>query len=446
MRQRLVASTLGAVLVAVVLLGLPLTQAFSGLLERQALEELEQQVRGVEPGIARQRDPAARAQALEDVTRGSDTRFVLVDPLPGRFALVVDTAGRSRRGLVLDDDTILSVLRRGRVVRAHADGALAVAVPVAGSLVLIAQRADDDLRAGIGEARLAIAVLAAAALGAAALASVWQGRRLARPLEDLAAAARRLGDGDFTARAPRSGLPEQDDVASALDATGARLGALVARSASFTADASHQLRTPLTALRLDLESLELAAARGAPADPALVAAAVAEADRLEATITELLDLTAGQRGSDLVDVAALAADRLDAWRALARAQGREVVLAAAPAPPVRARAAALGQSLQVLLDNALTYGRGTVTVSVGEAAGGGVRLCVADEGAGIPPDREAALFDGAPRLAPDRSGHSGRGLPLARSLVEAEGGRITLERARPGAVVCLLLPAAGARP
>jgi len=442
-RRRLVVSTLGAVLVAVVLLGLPLTQAFSGLLERQALDELEQQVRGIEPGIARQTNPEDRATVLHDVTRGSDTRFVLVDPLPGRVALVVDTAGRSRRGLVVDDDTVLSVLRRGQVVRTHQDGQLAVAVPVAGSLVLVAQRSDDDLQAGVAEARVAIAVLAAVALGAAALVSVWQGRRLAGPLEDLAAAARRLGNGDFTARAPRSGLPEPDDVASALDATAARLGGLLARSASFTADASHQLRTPLTALRLDLESLELAAGRGAPADPGLVAAAVAEADRLDATITELLTLTAAERGTEVLDVAELAADRLDAWQALARAQGREVVLAAAAAPRVRARAAALGQSLQVLLDNALTYGRGTVTVSVGEAAGGGVRLCVGDEGAGIPPDREATLFSGTPRSGPDADGHSGRGLPLARSLVEAEGGRITLEHARPGAVVCLLLPAAG---
>ncbi|HVM14928.1 MAG TPA: HAMP domain-containing sensor histidine kinase, partial [Egibacteraceae bacterium] len=270
----------------------------------------------------------------------------------------------------------------------------------------------------------------------------WQGRRLAAPLETLAASARRLGDGDFSARAPRSGLPEADDVASALDRTAGRLASMLERSRSFSADASHQLRTPLTALRLDLEALDSAISEGrVEGAVALLAAATAEADRLEATIDELLTLADAPHGSEAVDLSALVAERLDAWQALARAQQRRVVVQRGDAPPVRARAAAVGQCLQVLLDNALAHGRGTITVVVGAVERGpgeqaGARLCVADEGPGLP--REVAS-----QMAGDRrSRGSGRGLALARSLIEAEGGRLRAGSDGPGAMVCLLLPAA----
>jgi signal transduction histidine kinase len=228
--------------------------------------------------------------------------------------------------------------------------------------------------------------------------------------------------------------------------TAERLGAMLERSCSFNADASHQLRTPLTALRLDLEALE-----STGADPQLIAAVIREADRLEATIVELLSLsdTPANASSRLCDVAELAAARLDAWRSLAQAAGRNVVLDVSPVPPVRARPGAIGQCLQVLLDNALEHGAGTITVSVhAVAAGGGlgltgegadtkwVRLCVEDEGPGIPPERREGLLSGRADAV------SGRGLALARQLVEAEGGRLTLERAASGALLCLLVPVA----
>ncbi|HUG83541.1 MAG TPA: HAMP domain-containing sensor histidine kinase, partial [Euzebya sp.] len=234
-------------------------------------------------------------------------------------------------------------------------------------------------------------------------------------------AAAQLGEGDFTARAPRSGIPESDQVATALDITADRLGLMVERNRSFGADASHQLRTPLTALRLDLEALEMSGA-----DQALVSAAVTEADRLEATIEELLALADVPMGDEHIQLASLVEARLASWVSLAQAEGREVVVKADPVPLVRARTAAIGQCLQVLLDNALEHGVGTITVSVTSVSTstamhrGWVRLCVSDEGPGF---GEGAV--------------PGRGLRLAKSLVQAEGGRINVERS---ATVCLLLP------
>lgn len=428
MRSRLLVSTLAAAAVAIVLLGLPLSVAFQYLARQRTFAALEQEAERIQQTYANLDDPSVRSELLRQI-RDDDVRVAVYAPAGRAFRRLWDT------DLDAPVPRFDADLRRaggsGGTGTAVGDGLLAVTVRVPGRDLLVRTlQPDSTVHAEVRLARVSIGALTVVSLLAAALVALWQGKRFAAPLEALAASARRLGDGDFSARAPRSGLPEPNEVAAALDSTAGRLAAMLARSRSFNADASHQLRTPLTALRLDLEALEHTGA-----DPALVAAAVAEADRLEATIDELLALAEAPRGDELLDVARLAGERLDAWRSLARVQGREVRLRARQVPPVRARAAALGQSLQVLLDNALEHGAGTITVEVAEVAGG-VRLCVSDEGPGIPAERGSALF-----TAPGGNGGGGRGLPLARSLVEAEGGRMSLDRGRPGATVCLLFPA-----
>jgi signal transduction histidine kinase len=446
-RRQLLTSTLTAVAAAILLLGLPLAYAVQLVLRQQALDTLQAQADTAVAFIDRPDLVATFGQLaiLQGLARQRpELRLILIDLPTG---LQVDTQAPPEIPPGLDDD--LRAALNGNIGRAAGGGVLAVSIPVrAVGVVQILRvvRDDDALMANTRRAWTAIGVLALFALGTAAGLARAQGTHLAAPLESLAAAARQLGDGDFTARAPYSGLPEADDVARALHMTAERLGGMLERSRSFSADASHQLRTPLTALRLDLEALE-----GAGADPQLIAAAIREADRLEATIVELLSLsdTPANASSRLCDVAELAAARLDARQSLAQAAGRKVVFDVSPVPPVQARPGAIGQCLQVLLDNALEHGAGTITVSVhAVAAGGGlgltgegpdtkwVRLCVADEGPGIPPERREGLLSGRADAA------SGRGLALARQLVEAEGGRLTLERAASGALLCLLVPVA----
>lgn len=439
MRHRLLLSTVAAAAVAIVLLGLPLTYLARTAVERAAYTELEdtvdrywEQVEGVRDSDSPQEARRLLFALVRQLGDDDRTYFLYARTDEGLQRLDGGFAGREPP---FDEDLRHAAKNAdGAPGRFHKHGLLAVTIPydLDGTTVLVRVLQDDDeVMLASARLRLAIGGLAVMSLIAATLLAVWQGRRFAGPIQRLAASARRLGEGDFSARAPRSGLPEPDEVAAALDSTASRLGAMLERSRSFNADASHQLRTPLTALRLDLEALELTAA-----DPTLVKAAIAEADRLEATIEELLALAEAPRGYERLDLADLAGARLDAWQSLARARGREVRLETVPVPPVRARSAAVGQSLQVLLDNALEHGAGTITVSVAEVLGG-ARVCVADEGPGIPAEREGSLLNGrAP--AP---GQDGRGLPLARTLVEAEGGRLSLERARPGASVCLLFPA-----
>jgi signal transduction histidine kinase len=421
-RRRLLLATVGTVAIGVVLLGLPLALATRGVLTGQALDTLQRQAEQVQVLINTEpMAPAAISERLARLAAESDIRFQLLDQR-GPLAITIDTGGEPVVPRGLDADVVQA--RDGEVGRARGEGVLAVALPLriqGVSQVLRAVTSDDRLVRDLRGAWLAIGGLGVTALGMAGLVGLALARRLALPLEDLARAAALLGEGDFTARAPRSGIPESDQVATALDITAERLGAMVERSRSFGADASHQLRTPLTALRLDLEALEVAGA-----DEGLLQAAFAEADRLEATIEELLALADVPMGDEHIQLGALVEARIDSWRSLAQAEHREVRVVADPVPAVRARAAAIGQCLQVLLDNALEHGRGTITVSVSSIPAadavqrGWVRLCVADEGPGF-----------------DESSAPGRGLRLAKSLIQAEGGRIRVER---DATVCLMLP------
>src|SRR4029079_19381912 len=142
---------------------------------------------------------------------------------------------------------------------------------------------------------LLIGLLALGAVGAAVLLALLQGRRLSRPLEQLARTSTLLGEGDFSARAGRASIEEIDAVAVAPDATAGRIAQLVGREREFTANAAHQLRTPLTALRLRLEEIE---AQRPPGLEEETARALHEVDRLQATVDDLLTLAREGRAGD----------------------------------------------------------------------------------------------------------------------------------------------------
>jgi len=426
--RRILATILAVTALGVALFGIPLAIGVRRLYENEAVVKLEREA--AEAGIAvpasfsRTGDPVELPEAGDGIGLGlyGQTGDKIVGQGPAHADREVSSA-------------LAGDVRSGRQ-----SGALVVAVPLTNEeRVYAAIRATVPNRSVVGRihrAWLAMAALAAGALlGAGALA--WhQARRLSRPVRALADSAARLGDGDFTVRAAACGVSEVDAAAAALNVTAGRLGELLGRERAFSADASHQLRTPLTRLRLGLER-----ALATPgADRAeVIGAALADIDHLDATIEELLALARDETPArERLDITAVLADVEGRWHGPLAAAGRPLRVAVDPdLPAVEGSAAALRHVLDVLLENAAEHGAGTVTLRARPTAGA-LAVDVADEGPGPAPDGD--LFR---RRSPTAEG-SGIGLALARSLAEAEGGRLVLSRPGPEPCFTVLLPAADA--
>ena len=248
------------------------------------------------------------------------------------------------------------------------------------------------------------------------------------PVRRLDEAARRVGEGDLSARAPVEGSSEQRTLARTFNETAARLERLLASQREFVADASHQLRTPLAGLRLRLE-----AARGDTADREQqrdLDAAVGEVDRLAAMVGELLELSrAGERDApaedvDLGDAIRRAAAR---WSDAAAERGQRVEVAPEPAGVTRCPRADLDRVLDALVENALHYSPAGATVVLAARHG---RVVVLDEGPGVDPGEAEAVFDRFHRGSAGRRGPAGTGLglPIARTLARGWGGDVALRR------------------
>jgi signal transduction histidine kinase len=420
-RRRLVLAIAGVAALAVVLFAVPLALVLQRAHRDEELLRL-------------QRDTVAATREIDVGPGGGDPIELPASP---RALAVYDNGGRriaGRGGPAGADDVVREALREEAPSDRVVEGRLVVAIPlVAGERVTGAVRAERDDAVASSSARDQLWLLAGAAagiVGLAVLAAIVLGRRLARPLERLAAAARRLGEGDFAIRAPRAGVRELDDVALALDASADRLDDLVNRERAFSTDASHQLRTPLAALRIELEALQL---RGA--DSPELDAALAQVDRLQGTVDTLLAVARDRpRSGGLTRLRSLLDDTESRWRGPLAAEGRPLhVRLDDPAFAAPVSASVLREIVDVLLDNAMRHGGGAVSLHA-RRAGESVALDVADEGAGpaLDADRLFARRHGSP------GGH-GIGLALARSLAEAEGGRLLLTRAQPP-VFTLLLP------
>jgi signal transduction histidine kinase len=279
--------------------------------------------------------------------------------------------------------------------------------------------------------------LGALALFAAMVLASRQAGRLTRPLTGLAAAAYALGDGDFSVRSRPTGIPEIDTTSTALDTTAGRLQTLINRERAFSANASHQLRTPLTGLRLTLD----AALAGDDTDVRTAAIrAIEAADRLERTIDELLVIArADTADRQVLDVEALLDNlRTERIGALAtQARGLRVERGD-PLPEVVASPMAVHQILAVLVDNAIKHGAGTVTLRAREAVGA-IALEVSDDGPGPTELRRAALFERGD------TGGAGLGLSFASALAEAEGARLVLTGAGAPTTFTLFLSATSER-
>jgi signal transduction histidine kinase len=273
-------------------------------------------------------------------------------------------------------------------------------------------------------------------------------RSITRPVRSLQAAAGRFARGDLEPSEPDPGAPaELRQLQRDLDSMADQLDRLLERQRAFVADASHQLRTPLTAIRLRLENLSSALDGREGCDD--VDAAIDETDRLTTLVADLLTLARAERQPDPVEVelTTAARDRADTWSAMAETRGVTVELDV-PAGPVRAMAVAgaVEQILDNLIDNAVAASPpgGAVTIAVTEEDTGR-QLTVSDEGSGLDDEQKSRALDRFWRAANDRPG-TGLGLSIVAALTNSAGGSIRLADNQPSglAVTVELPPADGA--
>ena len=459
MTRRLVLSYVLLTAFVLVIVELPLGLSYAARAQDRLLADVERDAR-VLGGLVEERvetgDRAAVAAISDQYATESAGRVVVTDAEgisvvdtdrpddgPRDFstrpefitALAGTQASGIRRSNTLDEELAYVA------VPISSDGVLNGVVRVSYPTVALVQQVRDNwIRLGA----LSLFVL----IGAASLG--WLVARWAvAPVRQLEDGARRLAAGDLSGRAEVAhGPPELQHLAETFNDMAARLEVLVGSQRSFVADASHQLRTPLTALHLRIESLEDTALGpdGSPdAARADLAAIDAELERLGQLVEGLLALARSESSTavDTADAAEIAGAAVDRWSPLADEHDVALHLEAPDSAPVRVVAGGLEQILDNLLDNSLAVAPpgSSIWVEVSDDPDG-VRIAVSDQGPGLSADDRARATDRFWR-APDASpGGTGLGLAIAAELAAVSGGAITLDQpdATGGLVVRVRLP------
>jgi signal transduction histidine kinase len=400
---------------------------------------------------------AVGSRAEDDLEAGTepDLRSIFEDyQVEGARIVVVDAEGRS----VADSSTAAlgrSFGSRPEIIEALSGQRAAgqrwsdtldtrlqyVAVPVAsqgrilGAVRITVPSSTVDER--VQETWWRLAALSAVVLATVGAVGLILARSVTRPVLQLDEAARRLASGDLDARVGAvEGAPELARLAEQFDATADRLQQMVDAQRRFVGDASHQLRTPLAALRLRLETMQTA-----PGEEATRDAAIAEVDRLSRLVQSLLELARSTDAEPVVtqiDLRAIVDERREAWLEAARSREVDLVVVGPTSLATTAIDGAMEQVLDNLVANALAVAPPGSTIELAlEAAAAdgtpGAVLHVTDQGPGLPPDQRAratSRFWRAPDAPP---GGTGLGLAIVDHLVMAGGGHLDLD-AGPGGV------------
>ncbi|MGD2052150.1 MAG: ATP-binding protein, partial [Acidimicrobiia bacterium] len=364
----------------------------------------------------------ADSAGLDGPPRDFSTRPEFVEALAGR----VDRGIRSSE--TLGEDLIFVAVPAG------SGGSIVGAVRITYPATTLEDSVRDNwLRLGV----LSLVVLAAVTIVGFTLA-----RSVTRPVRALEATAAHLSAGNLAARVTVAGPPEIRELGRTFNETAEWLEALIDSQRGFVADASHQLRTPLTALRLRLENLRYAVD---PEDLPAVEAALSETGRLTRLVDGLLALAraeAEHAPRQVVDLATIAADRAGVWEPLASDGGVTIVTELPATAPARMAPGATEQILDNLISNALdATGEGSAITIALVSAGDLWELHVSDEGPGMTDEQRAAAFD---RFASDKGERgSGLGLSIVRQLARSGGGDARLQPSPSGGLDAVVsLPAA----
>jgi signal transduction histidine kinase len=276
-----------------------------------------------------------------------------------------------------------------------------------------------------------ILVVGLISLSAAALAAVLMATTIVRPLRRLQRATEHVAAGDFSSRATiDEGAPEIRGLATSFNSMTEKISTLIERQRAFAGDASHQLRTPLTALRLQLER----AAVNLDTDPEAarigIEAASEETERLQRLVEGLLMLARADQGAmptEPIDVADIVTERAAIWAPLADDRGVTVTAGLVSSLTAWAVPGALEQIVDNYIDNALNVSRPGDEITVSATGDNGwASIHVADSGPGMSADQLQHAFDRFWRASNAGPDGSGLGLAIVRQLAEASGGEVAL--------------------
>jgi signal transduction histidine kinase len=321
---------------------------------------------------------------------------------------------------------------RGNSVTARVPGGREILVAVegtpGGTAVVRTYVPDSELGRGVERAWLILGLLGVVLLGLGLLVADRLARSLVRSTRDLAAVSHQLAAGRLDARARPGGTPELGEVATALNHLAGRIEELLAQERETAADLSHRLRTPLTALRLELESLR---------DPGEAARAEVSVEALERAVSQIIADTRrpARTGAGRCDATEVVADRVRFWAVLAEDQDRPLTAPAAggPALPVALSSSDLATCVDALLGNVFAHTPEGTGFAVGlePRPGGGARLTVSDDGPGF------ATSDPLERGV-SGAGSSGLGLDIVRRTAESSGGSLSVDRSASGGALVTL--------
>jgi two-component system, OmpR family, sensor kinase len=436
LRATLLLALAYVLLLALIALGVPLALSLRDRVDSEVKGQARSQADVVAATAAELLDPAQRS-GLRRLVQGSAEsvrgRVIVVD---SRGRLLVDSAGAPQGRSYANRPEVRAALRGNaeQITRNSSTlGAeiLATAVPVIEhglphGAVRVTQSVAAVNRA-VRTSILDLAALSGVVLLMALTAGALIAQQIARPIHRLDRAARQVAGGDLDAAVGVEGSTEQRSLARTFNEMTQRIKRLLRAQQDFVADASHQLRTPLTGLRLRLENLG-ERLRGDRATADELDASMREIDRLSLIVDELLILSrAGEHElpAEQIDLGDAATRAVERWRRTAREREIELVARVDGAGTAWCARPDLERSIDALVENALRYSPVGSAVTIDAAPG---LIEVLDEGPGLEPGEEELVFDRFSRGSAGRRGPSGTGLglPIARELTRQWGGDVTL--------------------
>lgn len=411
MRERLIAAFVGVTVLLIVVFGVAGAFSVTQLLEDEEQRQVDRSVTLLAALVGE------RVQQGEGVT----TSFLQRQLAEGENLEYVSAEGE-----------VVDAIAAGYEPGGDAGTELQRTRSVVGGGAVTLSRSTAQVEKRVSDALLTIVLIGMLLVLLAAVLGLLAARRMSHPFQDLARLAGEFGRGRFDVEVPHYSIPEAEEIGRVIREAQRELSALVGRERAFAANASHQLKTPITALRLNLEDLTLW-----PQTPPDVAEeltrGVTELDRLSTTVSGLLELARDRRvgAAAEIDLCALVADTARRWRPRVEADGRRLLDQTPGEAAVRLSPGPLSQILDALILNAVTHGAGDISLTVA-ARDAYVRVQVSDQ-------REAMTGDDDFRRTSAGSRRGDIDLSVAVEVAKAFGGYLRLEP-EPPTTFSLMLP------